>query len=317
MKVSEHLREADGPVISFEVLPPLKGRGIKTIYNNLDPLMEFKPAFINVTYHRSEYKFKQRADGTFTKVAYRKRPGTVGICAAIKHHYKIDVVPHLICGGFTKEETENALIDLHFLGIDNVLVLRGDAAKNESFFKPEPEGNSYAIELLEQVLNMNKGRYLEEDIKNVQKTDFCAGVAGYPEKHFESPNIESDIYYLKKKVEAGAEYITTQMFFDNRKYFDFVEKCRKNGIEVPIIPGLKPLTSTRHLTALPSIFHIDIPQDLHAAVRKCKTQNEVKKVGAEWLVSQCRELLEAGVPALHFYTLGQTKLIREVVSELV
>lgn len=317
MKVTEHIKRSKETLISFEILPPQKGKGIESIYNHLDPLMEFKPAFINVTYHRSEYIFKKRSDGSFEKVEIRKRPGTVGICAAIMSHYKVDAVPHLICGGFSKEETENALIDLNFLGIDNVLVLRGDAPKNETFFIPEPNGHKYAIDLLGQVVNMNKGRYLEEELSNGQKTNFSIGVAGYPEKHFEAPNMETDLAYLKKKVDAGADYITTQMFFDNKKYFDFVKRCRDTGIHVPIIPGLKPITTKRHLTVLPHIFHIDIPTELSKCVLECKTDEDVKRIGTEWLIAQSKELKEAGAPALHFYTLGQTQVIKNVVKELV
>src|SRR6478735_5727555 len=230
MKVTEHIAQAKGPLVSFEILPPLKGKTISSIYDHLDPLMEFKPSFINVTYHRSETMFKKKSDGTFEKVEVRKRPGTVGICAAIMNHYQVDAVPHLICGGFSKQETEDALIDLHFLGVDNVLVLRGDAPKNESSFEPEAGGHKYAIELLRQVTNMNNGIYLEEDLKNAVKTNFCIGVAGYPEKHFEAPNMHNDLQYLKAKVEAGAEYVVTQMFFDNKKYFDFVKTCKEAGI---------------------------------------------------------------------------------------
>lgn len=317
MKVIDHINQAKETLISFEILPPLKGKGIQSIYNHLDPLMEFNPSFINVTYHRSEYIFKESGDGRFEKTAFRKRPGTVGICAAIMNHYKVDAVPHLICGGFTKEETENALIDLHFLGMDNVLVLRGDAPKNESFFSPDPEGHAYALALLNQVMDMNKGKYLGSDLSNAEKTNFCAGVAGYPEKHFEAPNMDSDLYYLKKKVDNGAEYITTQMFFDNKKYFDFVKKCREIGINVPIIPGLKPMTTKRQLRVLPHIFHMDIPEELSKEVRKCKNKDEVKIVGGEWMLKQCKELMAAGVPVIHFYTLGQTALVRSVVKELV
>lgn len=317
MKVTEHIKKSKETLISFEILPPQKGKGIESIYNHLDPLMEFKPAFINVTYHRSEYIFKKRNDGSFEKVEIRKRPGTVGICAAIMSHYKVDAVPHLICGGFSKEETENALIDLNFLGIDNVLVLRGDAPKNETFFIPEPNGHKYAIDLLGQVVNMNKGRYLEEELSNGQKTNFNIGVAGYPEKHFEAPNMETDLAYLKRKVDAGADYITTQMFFDNKKYFDFVKRCRDAGIHVPIIPGLKPITTIRHLTVLPHIFHIDIPTELSKCVLECKTDEDVKRIGTEWLIAQSKELKEAGAPALHFYTLGQTQVIKNVVKELM
>lgn len=317
MKVTEHLQGAKDTLVSFEILPPQKGRSIESIYSHLDPLMEFKPAFINVTYHRSEHTFKKRQDGTFEKVEVRKRPGTVGICAAIMNHYKVDAVPHLICGGFTSEETENALIDLNFLGIDNVLVLRGDAPKNETFFIAEPSGHRYALELLNQVVNMNHGIYLEDDLINGVKTNFCIGVAGYPEKHFEAPNLEADLSYLKMKVEQGAEYITTQMFFDNSKYIDFVKRCREIGIQVPIIPGLKPITTKRQLTVLPHIFHIDIPSDLSKAVLACQTDEQVQQVGKEWMVTQCKELKEIHAPALHFYTLGKTSVIREVVEQLV
>lgn len=317
MKVTEHLQNAKDIVISFEVLPPQKGKGIESIYNHLDPLMEFKPAFINVTYHRSEHMFKKRPDGTFEKVELRKRPGTVGICAAIMNHYKVDAVPHLICGGFSMEETENALIDLSFLGIDNVLVLRGDAPKNETFFLPEPNGHRYALELLNQVVNMNHGIYLEDDLINGLKTNFCIGVAGYPEKHFEAPNMETDLSYLKMKVDQGAEYITTQMFFDNQKYIEFVRCCRENGINVPIIPGLKPITTKKQLTILPHIFHIDIPNDLSKAVLACKSDADVQQVGKEWMIAQCKELKAEHAPALHFYTLGKTNVIREVVEKLV
>lgn len=254
MKVIEHINQAKDTLISFEVLPPLKGKGINAIYNHLDPLMEFKPAFINVTYHRSETMFKKQADGSFNKIEVRKRPGTVGICAAIMQHYNVDPVPHLICGGFSREETENALIDLAFLGIDNVLVLRGDAAKNETFFEPEPGGNRYAIDLLKQVIDLNHGIYLEEEVKDPGKGTFCVGVAGYPEKHFEAPNKATDIAYLKAKVDAGAEYVVTQMFFDNQKYFDFVQSCRAAGINVPIIPGLKPITNKKQMSILPEPF---------------------------------------------------------------
>ncbi len=317
MKVIEHIRESKGTKVSFEILPPLKGKTISSIYDHLDPLMEFKPAFINVTYHRSETMFKKKTDGTFEKVEVRKRPGTVGICAAIMNHYQIDAVPHLICGGFTKRETEDALIDLNFLGIDNVLVLRGDAAKNESSFEPERDGNHYALDLLKQVVNLNHGIYIEEDIKNGSKTDFCIGVAGYPEKHFEAPNLDTDISFLKAKVEAGAEYITTQMFFDNQKFFDFVKTLRANGIEVPVVPGLKPITNKKQLSILPKVFHVDIPQDLCNAVMKCKTDAEVEIVGTEWLIQQCKELKKANLPVLHYYTLGKPKVIWNVVKEIV
>ncbi|RYY15540.1 MAG: methylenetetrahydrofolate reductase [NAD(P)H] [Chitinophagaceae bacterium] len=316
MKVIDHIREASGTLVSFEILPPLKGKTINSIYDHLDPLMAFKPSFINVTYHRSEHVFKKKADGSFEKVEVRKRPGTVGICAAIMHHYKVDAVPHLICGGFTKRETEDALIDLNFIGVDNVLVLRGDAAKNETVFEPEPDGNRNALELLRQVNNLNNGIYLEDDIRDGFRTSFSIGVAGYPEKHFEAPNMDTDLAYLKDKVDAGAEYIITQMFFDNKKYFDFVKRCRAIGIEVPIIPGLKPLTSKKQLSVLPRTFHVDLPNDLITEVMKCKSDAEVELAGGEWLLQQSRELKKEGVPVLHYYTLGKPKVICSVVQEL-
>jgi methylenetetrahydrofolate reductase (NADPH) len=317
MKVIEHIQQADKTLVSFEILPPLKGKTMSAIYDHLDPLMEFKPSFINVTYHRSETMFKKKADGTFEKVEVRKRPGTVGICAAIMNHYQVDAVPHLICGGFSRRETEDALIDLNFLGINNVLVLRGDAAKNETFFEPESDGHSYAIDLLKQVANLNHGIYLEEDIKNGGKTDFCMGIAGYPEKHFEAPNLETDMSYLKAKVDAGADYIMTQMFFDNKKYFEFVKRCRESGINVPIIPGLKPISNKKQLNILPKVFHVDIPNDLSIEIMKCKTDAEVEQVGTEWLTQQSKELKAFGVPVLHYYTVGKPKVVWNVVKQLV
>jgi methylenetetrahydrofolate reductase (NADPH) len=316
MKVIDHIRQAKDTLVSFEILPPLKGKTISSIYNHLDPLMEFKPSFINVTYHRSEQIFKKKPDGTFEKVEVRKRPGTVGICAAIMNHYKIDAVPHLICGGFTRRETEDALIDLNFLGIDNVLIIRGDATKNETFFEPEPEGHKYAIDLMKQVVNLNHGIYLEEDIREGFRTNFCIGVAGYPEKHYEAPNLDSDMEFLKAKVAAGADYIVTQMFFDNARYFRFVENCRAAGIEVPIIPGLKPITNKKQLSVIPRTFHVDLPADLSNGIMACKTDEECEKVGTEWLIAQSKELKKAGVPVLHYYTLGKPKVIWNTVKEV-
>ena len=316
MHVTAHLAKAKDTLVSFEILPPLKGKTITSIYDHLDPLMEFKPSWINVTYHRSETMFKKKTDGTFEKVDVSKRPGTVGICAAIMNHYNIDAVPHIICGGFTKRETEDALIDLQFLGIDNALILRGDAAKNESSFEPEPGGNKYAIDLLKQVGQLNQGIYLDEDILNGGKTDFCMGVAGYPEKHFESPNFEIDLIKTKEKVDAGADYIMTQMFFNNQKFLDYVQACRDMGITVPIIPGLKPITNKKQLTILPRIFHVDIPTDLSNAINKCKTDAECEQVGTEWLIQQSKELKAAGVPVLHYYTLGKPKVIRDVCQQI-
>ncbi len=314
MHVTEHLAKAKDTLVSFEVLPPLKGKTITSLYEHLDPLMEFNPSWINVTYHRSETMFKKQADGTFEKIDVRKRPGTVGICAAIMNHYNIDAVPHIICGGFTKRETEDALIDLQFLGIDNALILRGDAAKNEASFEPELNGNKYAIDLLKQVGQLNQGIYLDKDILNGGKTNFCMGVAGYPEKHFEAPNFEIDLQKTKDKVDAGAEYIMTQMFFDNSKFLAYIKACRDAGITVPIIPGLKPITNKKQLTILPRIFHVDIPTDLSNAINKCKTDADCEKVGTEWLIQQSKELKEAGVPVLHYYTLGKPKVIKDVVK---
>lgn len=316
MKVIDHIKEAKDTLISFEILPPLKGKTINSIYEHLDPLMEFRPSFINVTYHRSEHVFKKKADGTFEKVEVRKRPGTVGICAAIMNYYHVDAVPHLICGGFNKRETEDALIDLNFIGVDNVLVLRGDAAKNETVFEPEPDGHRYAIDLMKQVVNLNNGIYLEEDIRDGFRTKFSIGVAGYPEKHFEAPNMDADLNYLKAKVDAGAEYIVTQMFFDNKKFFEFEKKCRAAGIEVPIIPGLKPITSKKQLQVIPRTFHVDIPNDLINEILKCKSDVDVETVGTEWLIQQSKELKQYGVPVLHYYTLGKPRVIWNAVKEI-
>lgn len=316
MKIIDHIQKATDTLISFEVLPPLKGKGIEALYKHLDPLMEFKPSFINVTYHRSEHVFKKRADSTFEKVVIRKRPGTESICAAIMNKYNVDTVPHLICGGFSVNDTEDALINLRYLGIDNVLVLRGDAAKNETAFEPEPGGHRYASDLLEQVVNLNAGIYLENDLKGTQKTEFCIGVAGYPEKHFEAPNMDTDLRYLKAKVDAGADYIVTQMFFDNAKYYAFVKACREVGINVPIIPGLKPVYTKKQLTVLPKTFHIDLPNDLSNEMLKCKSDEEVEKVGTEWLLYQSKDLKKNGVPVLHYYTLGKPHVIANVVREV-
>jgi methylenetetrahydrofolate reductase (NADPH) len=316
MKVIDHINSAKGTLLSFEVLPPIKGKGIGALYKHLDPLMEFKPSFVNVTYHRSEHVFKKQADGSFAKVIIRKRPGTESICAAILNKYNVDTVPHLICGGFGVNETEDALINLHYLGIDNVLVLRGDAAKNETSFEPEPGGHKFAIDLLKQVVNLNSGVYLEEDLKDTSKTKFCVGVAGYPEKHFEAPNMDTDLKFLKDKIEAGADYIITQMFFDNQKYFAFVENCRKAGITVPIIPGLKPITTKKQMTILPRTFHVDLPTDLSNEIIKAKTDEDVEKIGQAWLLQQSKELKAYGVPVLHYYTLGKPNIVANVVREL-
>ena len=314
MKVTEHIKNAKKTLFSFEILPPLKGISIQSIYTSLDPLMEFNPSFVDVTYHREEFVYKKRADGLLERRSVRKRPGTVGICAAIMNKYQVDTVPHIICGGFSKEETENALIDLDFLGIDNVLVLRGDPIKSETYFKPNKGGHSYASELLGQVNEMNNGVYLDEDLKNSAPTNFCIGVAGYPEKHFEAPNMRSDIHFLKKKVEAGADYIVTQMFFDNQQYFDFVSLCRENDITIPIIPGIKPMSTKKQLTLLPQRFHLNVPNPLVDQVLKCKTNEAIRQVGVEWAIQQTKELIEFGAPCIHFYTMGKSDNVQKIVG---
>jgi len=314
MQVIEHLAKAKDTLVSFEVLPPLKGKTIAYIYEHLDPLMEFKPSWINVTYHRSETIIRTNAAGIEEKVDVRKRPGTVGICAAIMNHYNVDAVPHIICGGFSKRETEDALIDLQFLGIDNVLVLRGDAEKGQKTFVPEHNGNKQAIELLKQVVGLNNGIYLDKDIINGSKSNFCMGVSGYPEKHFEAPSMEFDLLKAKEKVDAGAQYIMTQMFFDNKKYFEYLDACRSIGITVPIIPGLQPITNKKQLTILPNIFYVDIPTDLSAAMLAATTDEACEQVGTEWLIQQSKELKAAGVPVLHYYTLGKPKVVKDVVA---
>lgn len=302
--------------MSFEILPPLKGKSIQSIYDTLDPLMEFHPPFINVTYHRAEYIYKRNTNGTFEKVVVRKRPGTVGICAAIVNRYKVDAVPHIVCGGFTVEETEDALIDLAFLGINNILLIRGDPHKSDSTFVPEPGGHQYALDLVKQAVNMNKGIFLEEDLTDVSPTNFCIGVAGYPEKHYEAPNMKSDLQHLKDKVEAGGEYIITQMFFDNKKFFEFEKQCREIGITVPIIPGLKPITSRKQINTLPRLFHVDIPNEFAAEIEKTKTEADAKSVGIAWCTEQCKELVKANVPLLHFYTMSNPGPVKEVVSNV-
>jgi methylenetetrahydrofolate reductase (NADPH) len=315
MKVTEHISQANSTLFSFEILPPLKGKSIQSIYDGIDPLMEFKPKFVNVTYHREEYVYKERQNGLLEKIAIRKRPGTVGICAAIMNRYQVDAVPHLICGGFSKEDTENALIDLQFLGIDNVLALRGDSIKTESSFRPHPEGHSHAVDLIRQISEMNEGHYMLDDVE-LTNTDFCIGAAGYPEKHFESMNMSTDIHYLKQKVEAGAEYIVTQMFFDNNKFFNFVNICRENGINVPIIPGLKPIKNLNHITFLPKFFNIDFPEELSKELLKCKTNEEVDALGIEWGIHQSKELIAANTPCIHYYTMSNSSQVKKIAAQI-
>lgn len=316
MKITEHIAQAKRTLFSFEILPPLKGDSIDSIYKGIDPLMQFNPSFIDVTYHREEFLLKKRSDGLFDRVATKKRPGTVAICAAIMHKYKIDAVPHLICGGFTKEDTENALIDLNFLGIDNVLALRGDNLKNETVFTPEMGGNANSLELIHQIKNMNSGIYLDEELSNANVTGFCVGAACYPEKHHDAPNLSSDLKFLKRKVDIGAEFLVTQMFFDNKQYFDFVQKCRDNGINVPIIPGIKPLANKKQLQVLPKIFNIDIPFELSEAMEKAGNPEAERQVGIEWAITQCRELMNAKVPVLHFYTMGKSETTRKIGEQI-
>lgn len=315
MKVVDHLNKAENTLFSFELLPPLKGKDINLIYKTIDPLMEFKPPFINVTYHREEVVYKRHKNGLLEKKTIHKRPGTVAIAAAIQYKYqKIDVVPHMICGGFTTEETENALIDLHFLGIRNVLALRGDPPKAEKFFIAEEGGHNHALQLIEQITNLNRGIYLDDELQNTTATDFSVGVAGYPEKHIESPNMQSDLHFLKRKIEAGAEYIVTQMFFDNQKFFNFVKLCRNNGIDVPIIPGIKPLSSLSHINTLPQIFNIDLPEALVKEALKCTTNQQARDVGVEWAIQQSKELIEFGTPVIHYYTMGKADNIQKIAG---
>lgn len=316
MKIIEHIEKRQGTLFSFEILPPLKGVGIQSIFDGIDPLMEFNPSFIDVTYHREDFLLKQRADGSFDRVSTRKRPGTVAICAAIQNKYHIDAVPHMICGGFTRDDTETALIELNFLGIDNVLALRGDARKGEVNFIPENRGNKNALDLIHQVKNMNSGIYLDEELTNARESDFCIGAACYPEKHMDAPNLQSDLKFLKRKVEAGAEFLVTQMFFDNQHYFDFVQKCRDIGINVPIIPGIKPISTKKQLMVLPKIFHIDMPEELVNQVEKCSNNEEVKQVGIEWTTKQCKELMAQDVPVLHFYTMGKAYQTKEICKNI-
>ena len=316
MKITEHLKNPGKTLFSMEILPPLKGKSVQSIFDIIDPLMEFKPAFIDVTYHREEYVYKQREGGYLERVSIRKRPGTVGICSAIMNKYKTDAVPHIICGGFSQEETENALIDLNFLGIDNVLLLRGDPIKTDNVIKNENNSFQYANDLVKQVVNMNKGIYLDEELKEVTPTNFCIGVAGYPEKHFEAPNLTSDLKFLKQKIDSGAEYIVTQMFFDNQKYFEFVKKCKENNIHVPIIPGLKPLTTKKQASLLPKTFSIDIPETLLDEIEKCKNDTQVKEIGIQWAIQQSKELIKFGAPCMHYYTMGSAELTRQIAAAI-
>lgn len=317
MKVTQHIENAKGKTLfSFEIIPPQKGKSIQELYDNIDPLMEFKPPFIDVTTSREEYIYVDKGNGLLDKKLTRMRPGTLGICASIKHKYNVDTVPHVLCGGFTKEETEYLLVDCHYLGINNVMALRGDAMKDEKYFIPKEGGNDYAVDLVKQIQNLNEGKYLHDVLDIDNKPDFCIGVAGYPEKHLESPSLQSDLKRLKEKVDAGADYVVTQMFFDNSKFFKFVEKARAMGITVPIIPGIKPITVKKHLQLLPQVFSLDLPEDLIHAVEHCKTALDVRQVGVEWAIQQSLELKAAGVPVLHYYSMGKSENIRQIASKV-
>jgi methylenetetrahydrofolate reductase (NADPH) len=317
MTLIEYLTQEKQTYFSFELLPPLKGGNIEDIYRTIDPLMEFDPININVTYHQEETIYKKLPNGLMQRKTVRKRPGTVAISAAIKYRYqKPIVVPHLICGGFSKEDTENALIDLHFLGMTNLLVLRGDPPKTQRYFTPEKDGHEHTIDLIHQIVNMNNGRYLDDELQNTTATNFTFGVAGYPEKHSEAPNLTSDLKYLKQKVDAGAQFIVTQMFFDNQKYFKFVELCRENGITVPIVPGIKPIRTRSDIRLLPKVFNIDIPEELINETEKVDDDKKIREIGVDWSVKQSLELKKAGVPVIHYYTIGDSSNIREIAKRV-
>lgn len=316
MKITEHIKKANEKTLfSFEIIPPKKGKSIEDLYANIDPLMEFKPPFIDVTTSREEYVYVEK-EGLLDRKVTRMRPGTVGICAAIKHKYDVDTVPHVLCGGFTKEETEYLLVDCHYLGIDNVMALRGDAMSHQKYFEASKGGHQYAKELVSQIQNLNKGKYLHDVIESDNCADFCIGVAGYPEKHLEAPSLQTDLKRLKEKVDEGADYVVTQMFFDNKKYFEFVEAAKNIGITIPIIPGIKPIAVKKHLQLLPQVFRIDIPENLIKEVDACKTNKEVRQVGIEFAIQQSKELLAAGVPVLHYYSMGKSDNIQAIAKEL-
>lgn len=317
MKITEHIQNASGKTLfSFEVIPPQKGTSINDLYKNIDPLMEFKPPFIDVTTSREEYIFIEKENGLFEKKITRKRPGTIGICASLQHKYGVDTVPHILCGGFNKEETEYALIECQYLGIQNVMALRGDSRKDEQYFKAHSEGHPFASDLVKQIKDLNAGKFLHEEIESANEMDFCIGVAGYPEKHLEAPSMNYDLQMLKQKVDNGADYIVTQMFFDNQKFFDFVKEVRSMGIEVPIIPGIKPIATKSHLQILPQIFRIDLPETLINEVQKCNNNAAVRQVGIEWAIQQSKELMDFGVPVLHFYSMGKSDNILQIGREV-
>jgi methylenetetrahydrofolate reductase (NADPH) len=314
MKVIEHLERASNPLISYEIIPPKRGGSAEQMLGVVEELMPFEPPFIDVTSHSAEVTYKQTDEGVWQRCAKRKRPGTLGLCAAIEARFGIDTVPHILCSGFTREETEDALIELNYLGIDNVLAIRGDDKGYEKPVPPDRSRNDYAIDLVRQIAAMNRGEYLE-NLMDAVPTDFCVGVGGYPEKHFEAPNLAWDIMHLKRKIEAGAHYVVSQMFFDNQVYFDFVDRCREVGIDVPILPGLKIITRKRHLQSLPRFFHTDLPEDLVAEIDAAKDEH-VADIGIEWAIRQSEELLAADVPCLHFYIMSSARTVKRVVEPL-
>ncbi len=316
MKVTEKIKNSNKPLFSIEILPPKKGENIDNLFNTIEGLLPFDPAFINVTYHREEFVYREVGNGLLEKHTVRKRPGTVGICAAIKNKFDIEPVPHIICGGFSKEETENALIDLNFLGVKNLIALRGDPIKSEGKFKSESNGHAHASDLIEQIVDLNNGKYLDPDLTNSAPSDFCIGVAGYPEKHFESPNSTTDLKYLKKKIDLGAEYIITQLFYDNQCYYDFVDRCRAAGITVPIIPGLKPISTLSQLNIIPHFFHVNLPEELSSNIENAVSKEDIKRIGMEWCLKQSQDLLDNNVPGLHFYTMGKAESVKKIVSEV-
>ena len=317
MKVIDILNSSQKPFASFELVPPLKGSDVSRLYDSIDPLMQFQPPFINITCHRDEVEYVPNGDGSYRKMTLAKRPSTIAIVAAIMRRYpNLEIVPHVICGGASQSRVESELLDLHFLGIQNVVALRGDAIPGQRFFIPEPDGFSHSSELVAMIRHLNNGQYLDPTVKNGLSTDFCVGVAAYPEKHFEAANLDVDIQHLKQKVEAGADYIVTQMFFDNQQYFRFLDRLREAGITVPVIPGLKPISSQRQIDLLPRSFHIDIPQALVNEINKAKTADAVYQVGIEWAIEQSRDLLAHGAPAIHYYTMAKPDNVCQIVEKV-
>jgi len=314
MKVIEHLERSTEPPISFEIIPPLRGGNLKTLLSLIEDLVQFEPPFIDITSHAAQVIYDETPDGIERRVK-RKRPGTLGVCALIQNKYNIDAVPHILCTGFTREETEDFLIEINYLGIDNVLAIRGDESGYKKPLKFGRSANPFAVDLVRQVVAMNEGRYLEAELLDAERSEFCVGVAGYPEKHFESPNMETDLRYTREKVDAGAEYIVTQMFFDNAAYFDYVERCREAGIQVPIIPGLKIVKSKKQLRTIPRTFHCEIPVALADEVEAARDE-DVEQIGVEWAIAQTRELLERGAPSVHYYVMQRSRAVIQATEAI-